>query len=213
MGDALPYKTGTLNGVRDWRDPSSAPLPIELIFFKATPSGNGVDLLWATASETDNDFFTIERTSDLVEWEIVTTVAGAGNSEERIDYMARDEVPFEGVSFYRLKQTDFDGLFSYSSIERVIFTSSDQVVLFPNPSQDLVQITSGKSITSAHVILHNSLGQQVTVKSQLINPKTIQLDISHLAAGIYQLTTYIGSKLSRKSGLLSSADFLCSTDI
>ncbi|GJM29095.1 MAG: hypothetical protein DHS20C17_17300 [Cyclobacteriaceae bacterium] len=194
-GGCASLQDRDVNGVRDWRDPSSAPLPIELIFFKAQINGNGVDLLWATGSEENNDFFTIERTADLSEWEIVKEVAGAGDSDERIDYLARDEVPFDGVSFYRLKQTDFDGQFSYSSIAKVVFTESDQVVLSPNPSRNSVNITSGKPIDPDYVILYNSLGQHLAIKSQLTNLKSVKLDISQLAPGIYQVAIKSGQEL------------------
>lgn len=97
-------------------------LPIELISFEAKMNNNKqVDIFWATASELNNDFFTIERSADGVNWEIVTTAAGAGNSIYRIDYAAYDSRPLSGISYYRLKQTDFDGAFEYSNIVSVFY--------------------------------------------------------------------------------------------
>jgi len=104
-------------------------LPIELISFEAKMNTNKqVDIFWATASELNNDFFTIERSSDGVNWEIVTTATGAGNSIYRIDYAAYDSRPLSGISYYRLKQTDFDGAFEYSNIVSV-FNGNEAVQL------------------------------------------------------------------------------------
>jgi hypothetical protein len=104
-------------------------LPIELISFEAKMNTNKqVDIFWATASELNNDFFTIERSADGVNWEIVTTATGAGNSIYRIDYAAYDSRPLSGISYYRLKQTDFDGAFEYSNIVSV-FNGNEAVQL------------------------------------------------------------------------------------
>lgn len=94
-------------------------LPIELISFDASLNNNNVDLYWATASEYNNDFFTIERSTDGLNWEHVTIVSGAGNSTQRLDYYIQDSRPLSGISYYRLKQTDFDGAFEYSNIVSV----------------------------------------------------------------------------------------------
>lgn len=103
-------------------------LPIELISFEAKLNNRQVDIHWATASEQNNDFFTIERSADGLNWEIVTTAAGAGNSIYRIDYAAYDSRPLSGISYYRLKQTDFDGAFEYSNIVSV-FNGNEAVQL------------------------------------------------------------------------------------
>ena len=94
-------------------------LPIELLYFRAKPSGNKVELMWATSAEKDNDFFTIERSTDGRNFEVLLTKPGAGNSRVTITYKAYDETPVGNLIYYRLKQTDFDGKFSYSEIVRV----------------------------------------------------------------------------------------------
>jgi len=92
------------------------PLPIELISFNAVCDGKNVNLNWSTASETNNDFFTMERSMDASNWEDVLNVNGAGNSSTANYYNASDNQPLPGNSFYRLKQTDYDGTFTYSGI-------------------------------------------------------------------------------------------------
>jgi hypothetical protein len=91
-------------------------LPVTLSNFDATLNDGVVNLIWTTQSEIDNDYFTVERAKDAVEYEDVTEVLGAGNSIVRIDYSATDEEPLYGTSYYRLKQVDYDGTFSYSDI-------------------------------------------------------------------------------------------------
>lgn len=113
-------------------------LPIELLSFTAIANAkNGVDLTWVTALEINNDFFTIERSKDGVNFEEVTNVAGAGNSSETRTYNTVDENPAAGVNYYRLKQTDFDGAFEYSSIASVNIGSTEptvEVTVYPNPA-------------------------------------------------------------------------------
>jgi autotransporter-associated beta strand protein len=95
---------------------NGSPLPIELLSFNAMQNETAVDLLWSTASEINNDYFTIEKSKDAMHFEQVFTKKGAGNSNTVLNYKEVDKNPFSGVSYYRLKQTDFNGDFTYSDI-------------------------------------------------------------------------------------------------
>ena len=90
------------------------PLPIELIHFSAEAIGREVKLTWATASEINNDFFTLERTTNMRDIEIIGRKPGAGNSNTVLRYSYTDRDPHPGINYYRLKQTDYDGTFEYS---------------------------------------------------------------------------------------------------
>ena len=117
-------------------DDQAADLPIDLVLFTAQPFGKDVLLNWQTASEQDNAYFTIEKTKDGVNFTTVTTVPGAGNSAELLSYAAVDSFPYQGLSYYRLKQTDYDGKFTYSNLAPVNFdasSSADDFLLYPNP--------------------------------------------------------------------------------
>lgn len=94
-------------------------LPIELLVFSAKPIDSQVRLNWSTATELNNDYFTIERSVDGSNWEVVDLVKGQGTTAQQSDYELMDTRPFSGLSYYRLKQTDYDGTFSYSSIVSV----------------------------------------------------------------------------------------------
>ena len=112
----MRFTLGTIN--------LGTPLPIELLTFSATPKESAVLLKWTTASETNNNFFTIERSSNGTEWTEIGSQKGAGNSSTILNYELYDFQPLLGVNYYRLKQTDFDREYTYSVIETVKFTSS-----------------------------------------------------------------------------------------
>lgn len=91
-----------------------APLPIELLSFTAHSVEEGCQLEWVTATELNNDYFTLEKSVDGKQTEDVGIVNGAGTSTNTLNYSLIDEHPYVGVSYYRLKQTDYDGRFEYS---------------------------------------------------------------------------------------------------
>jgi hypothetical protein len=100
---------------------NGTPLPISLLDFNAYPVLEQVEIVWTTATEINNDYFTIERSKDGISFEELMKVQGAGNSNQILNYKELDSNPFEGTSFYRLKQTDFDGIYTYSDIRVVNF--------------------------------------------------------------------------------------------
>ena len=123
---------------------SGIPLPVTLINFKATANDGYIDLKWVTSSEINNDFFSIERSTDAKNWQEIITTNGAGNSNQVLEYFERDFEPIEGVSYYRLKQTDFNGQNEYFNIVTVRLennNSEENMILFPSP------INSGENIT------------------------------------------------------------------
>jgi hypothetical protein len=91
-------------------------LPIELVQFDGNCENGIVNLKWETASEQNNDYFTIERSDDGNVFSPIGNVHGAGNSTQLLQYAFKDENPKSEVNYYRIKQTDFNGLFSYSRI-------------------------------------------------------------------------------------------------
>ena len=91
------------------------PLPIELIDFRGNCEGNRVVISWTTASEQNNDYFTVEKSHNGVDWQAIGTIEGAGSSSEMLNYSFVDETP-TGLAYYRLAQTDFDGSMEYSNM-------------------------------------------------------------------------------------------------
>ncbi|WP_317899851.1 T9SS type A sorting domain-containing protein [Aurantibacillus circumpalustris] len=126
---ALGNKIGGLN-----------PLPIELAEFSAKPLGDQVEVNWITASEKNNCYFTIEKTSDGHFFEEVATIKTNGNSFTNKNYSAIDAHPFEGISYYRLKQTDVDGTTKAYKFVSVDMPKKTSLKIFPNPSDGNFEI-------------------------------------------------------------------------
>lgn len=97
----------------------SLPLPIELLSFNGLMNNGNVEFEWLTASEINNHYFTLERSNDAVNFNNLLIVPGAGNSKQVLKYSAVDNNPFKGIAYYRLKQTDYNGKYSYSNIIKI----------------------------------------------------------------------------------------------
>ncbi len=172
-------------------------LPIELVGFEAdvVEEGRSVKLEWSTASEDDNDYFTIERSPDNVQWDPIIMLPGAGDSNELLDYQAYDDAPLYGLSYYRLKQTDFDGQYSHSDIRQVTIGDFDETLtVYPNPTGDVLYVKGNPEDLAALQIL-NITGQVVRdrVPAILKSATQLQVDVSALEAGIYTLRTASGA--------------------
>jgi hypothetical protein len=138
-------------------------LPIELVSFEAKPTiYNTVDLTWVTASELNNDFFTIERSIDGLNWEIVDTLSGAGTTNQENNYKLTDKRPHFGLSYYRLKQTDFDGTTEIFYPKSVFIETKDKTLV--NIINTLGQTVSIN--TPGLVILVFSNGETLKILNQ-----------------------------------------------
>lgn len=138
-----------------------AALPIELSDFIATATRDGrIRLQWTTASEINNDFFTVEHAAPQTEFNELFDVPGAGMSTRKIDYEKIHENPNPGINYYRLKQTDFDGTFSYS---KVVSASVNKVTsVYPNPIKDKWTIEFGDGgADSKFLEILNLTGQKI----------------------------------------------------
>ncbi|OIQ37663.1 MAG: hypothetical protein BM555_00275 [Crocinitomix sp. MedPE-SWsnd] len=126
--------SGNLTGPSILCDGGCVVLPIELVYFTATLNSNeNVDLQWKTASEVNNDYFTVERSIDGVNWLAILDKGAVGNSSVPIVYDDIDREPLFGEVYYRLKQTDFDLSYTYSPAVRVNNFDITKIELYPNP--------------------------------------------------------------------------------
>jgi len=115
-------------------------LPVTLLDFKVFPNNASVRAEWKTMSEENNDFFTLERSRDALVFESLVEVNGAGNSSMLLQYAVDDPYPLQGVAYYRLRQTDYDGSFAYSDILPINMNSS-QFAVFPNPATHALYVS------------------------------------------------------------------------
>lgn len=112
-----------------------APLDIELSSFAGVCVDNGVKLLWTTATEHNNDYFTIQKSINGIEWREIGIVKGAGSSHYSLNYQLMDQQRENTDSYYRLNQTDFDGTQRLKQTISVKYCNFDeQITIFPNPS-------------------------------------------------------------------------------
>ncbi len=167
------------------------PLPITLSkFFVESKDGKIVYLNWTTLAEWNNDFFIIEKSKDGVLWHDMLKVPSRGNSELRNDYMEIDRKPFYGMNYYRIKQTDFDGAYTYSDVRSVRINTFGNINIYPNPSAGITLIKSTVDELS-QLGIFNVLGQNVTslVEKHIIDRNNLKLDFIHLPQGIYYIKT------------------------
>jgi hypothetical protein len=175
---------------------SVTSLPIVLINFSAKEQGFSVDLKWQTASEVNNDYFTLERTKDGYLWEAIGMINGAGNSSAITSYAEIDEKPYLGTSYYRLKQTDYDGSYSYSEIESVHFDGVGIQLIYPNPCHGIVHLQINSSISGTGILsVFDELGRLVKRNSiEVIRGlNAIGTDLSNLSKGVHHVNVSLGN--------------------
>ncbi len=173
-----------------------SPLPITLTAFDATAERGKVYLNWTTASEQNNDYFTIEHSADGKNWNDVTEVPAVGNSTLTQHYQTLHETPIYGINYYRLKQTDFNGEFEYFqpiSIDLSKTNGPDDLILYPNPASESVTLT-GSSLTPDNIELIDAYGRNINVELLAIHPHSLRLAISALTPGLYFVKTKNGTK-------------------
>ena len=166
-------------------------LSSDLIDFQAhLNSKKQVDLLWQTISETNNAFFTIERSRDGIIFEHVKEVKGAGNSSSTLLYKEKDEDPFFGTSYYRLRQTSYNGNSTYSNIVSINNESTfSGISIHPNPAFSEFTIT-GRYIENAEISLINNLGIKVHT-APVISERTATFSTDDLTSGLYLIVIKI----------------------
>lgn len=172
-------------------DAVSSPLPIELIDFRAEILPAGVRLVWETASELNNDFFTIERSISGESFSGMAEINGHGTTNNHSLYQWIDTNPLSGTSYYRLKQTDFDGAFSYSKIIKVLNAwPQSNLSIYPNPVSRVATLEIGgltpyKQATIEIMNTHGKVINSVQHPVDQFGMVKLPLDFSSTARGIY----------------------------
>ncbi len=165
------------------------PLPDGLVHFTPVYRDHDHSVLvqWATTTETNSDFFTIERSKDGREWESLGHVPGAGNSAVPVSYSMVDRNPIYGGSYYRLKQTDFDGVYAHSRVKVIDVGSNGETLLYPSLTGNSFTV-QGPAVNGEHLTVYNVLGQDVTGMVQVtprLESNLISLNTSGLYPGVY----------------------------
>ncbi|MBA3664399.1 MAG: T9SS type A sorting domain-containing protein [Bacteroidetes bacterium] len=196
---------GTLSGpqcVPSTLPNCSAALPVELISFTASECyTNKICLTWITATEKNNSYFDIERSSNAIDFETlfyVNSQAINGNSSVKINYEAADEKPVEGLSYYRLKQVDKDQSFIYSSIISVntVPEKNFRFVIYPNPNSGefSANISGLENNHEIKIILRDMKGAVLFMSSFYTKEASSTIPIipqSKLISGTYVCSLYL----------------------
>ncbi|WP_187261260.1 Ig-like domain-containing protein [Pontibacter beigongshangensis] len=187
----------------------SMTLPVSLMDFSAKSQGNGAALAWVTASEQDNDFFSVERSQDGQTFKAVGKVKGAGNSSRQLNYSYLDAQAPAGLVYYRLKQVDTDGTHDYSKVITVTVRGTiagAQVQAYPNPFSHQVNMNlPAASAGHAQLQLLDLQGRAVMTKALFLEQGENKLEIAtdSIPAGAYILVV-TGNGIDSKMRVIKS---------
>ncbi len=173
-------------------------LPAELSNFETTCIDNTTELSWTTESETNLDYFGLEKSEDGVNFTEFGTVESATNSTAAIDYNGTDANPYSGITYYRLRMVRLDGTVFYSGIRAVNCGKElGSVTIAPNPTNSTVQVEFVQNLAAdVEILLMNNLGRvlkRVTVPAK-IGANQHKLDLSEYPSGVYLLTIKDGGQ-------------------
>ena len=165
-------------------------LPIDLVSFEAVPAEDGINLRWTTATEQHNDHFDVLRSQDGVAFAPIGTLPGSGDSQHTVNYALVDSQPIEGVSYYRLRQTDTDGSSTLHTVISVRWARTHvDLVVFPDPARDACTLAfvsaQGGLVEWA---LLDAFGRTVRLGTRAVETgaNRMLLDITGLAQGLYR---------------------------
>lgn len=186
----------------DWTLTSGAsldctPLPIELLSFDGKAEDHYNYLSWSTAVEINNEYYTLEKSPDGVSWSEMTRIPGAGNSNQLLEYNAKDYMPYNDT-YYRLKQTDYDGTSVYFDIIYVSRAHTDKkeklFTCYPNPADEYIIIQTTNAETH-YLSVIDETGKMV-LSQTLTGITQHNVNLASLKAGLYTLLVQAGDEIS-----------------
>ncbi len=155
-----------------------------------------IEIAWTTQQEINTRTFSVENSTDNQSWKSIASINAAGNSNLPLQYKVIDNLPNNGINYYRIITTDFDGAISISVVKELHVNFVSQLVVFPNPVTDLINIKLPNTPSSNwSAILYNAVGQIVLEKSFGKSNTNATLQVGHLHSGNYFLQIIDGSKI------------------
>lgn len=186
---------------------ASSPLPIELLNFNAELVENTVVLDWATASETNNDYFIIERSADGKSFTPINQLKGAGNSIQKLAYTITDASPLTGVSYYRIKQVDFNGDYSFSNVKSISYLNGNlpvnhaAFVVYPNPTENSAQLffPNMKSEQVVNLMVYDISGKLVHAGTVTLHEQQQKIQLpENMLPGAYFIVCNSGDQMHKQ---------------
>lgn len=182
--------------INDFQFNGAVSLPIELMSFKGKANTSSIELSFATSTESNNHYFSIQRSPNGIEFVEIGQVTGAGTSFEPHEYRFTDEHPLPGKNYYRLKQVDFDGNFSYSPVVTATFGATRQMALAPVPAYDNLQILLEKEAKENGLWQVFDLNGRVLLAGEMPAETTQQaVPTASLPEGVYTLRLRLGQEV------------------
>ena len=177
-------------------DYAFSTLPVELISFSGyydAPNDNSV-LNWETATELNNDYFTIYRSEDGMQFDLIGMVQGQGNTSQATQYEFVDSFPRYGINYYKLVQHDFDGETEELGIISILKDGQSEYVIYPNPvnAGGKVNVQMNSSVSeSIRISVYDNMGKRVEQMNLEVGKglNTIQFDLpNHIKSGTYTVS-------------------------
>lgn len=167
-----------------------ASLPIVLTSFNAEEEGGNVVIDWVVHSQVNNDYYTIEKSNNCFDWVEVGTIKGAGNSNTQMNYKFIDRNPFIGVSYYRLRQTDYDGRFEVFRPVSVSVNDEKTIGLHikPNPAIEYIELNleyTQDRLVNHDVQIYDMNGNKIYKKHFIGELSNFKINIQKFKPGMY----------------------------
>lgn len=165
---------------------TESALPVELLYFTASSVQCSVELSWATASELNNDYFTLYRSTDFTNWEVVTKISGNGTSNQRHYYTYEDKASGDGIVYYKLVQRDYDGQEEQLPVKSLTPKGCSMAMtrIYPIPVSHILNIERRSSdISNEQIILSDATGK--IIKQMGITENLTQIDVRTFPSGSY----------------------------
>ena len=206
IADAYSISRSGINSFSPFSVEDPSALPIELLYFKAEDADSRVRINWATGTELNCDYFDVQRSVDGQAYVTISTVKGVGDSKIKKEYVTYDSSPLFGISYYRLKQVDIDGVYTLSdwtSINRGKKQSSNQIRIYPNPISDnfLHIVASLNASQDVQIKLIDALGKIIHQQksSVTMDNNKVDIDVANVLVGVYfvEITDSEGQLLDR----------------
>jgi hypothetical protein len=170
-------------------------VPLHLLSFSAVKQGEHALLQWQTSDEINTSHFETERSNDALGFKKIGIINAADNSGTH-NYNFTDNAPAKGINYYRLKQVDRDGGYTYSPIAKVVFEKDGAALIaFPNPAVNTITIKYTGDQKKIKLSIFDLAGRQVMFK-ELNNENIWQANVSGLAKGTYTIRLNDGERQS-----------------
>lgn len=178
-------------------------LPVTWLSFTAEKSGaNTVLLNWSTANELNNDHFEVERSNDGSNFAMITNIKAGANPNQVQKYAYTDKAAQQGDNYYRVKQVDLDGRFTYTDIKKVTLDGASTFFsIRPNPAVDKAILVANTRLNNVRISMVSTTGKIVYTTTQIIvnAGDVLTIPVSNLAKGIYmiKITSDEGNKTEK----------------